>query len=365
FLSGGIDSSCIAYYAHKHLNCSSQTFSVVYRDPSFDESRYSTLVARHLQTRHHELLLKIEDAKETINHLDEFMDEPLSDMSLIPTYLLSRLTRQFVTVALGGDGADELFLGYPTHTAHLLTRSYNRLPGFIRQNGIQPLVKRLPASHKDFSLDFQLKRFVSSANLSPLLRHFSWQAHIPFEQREELYHQPFDSTGNLMGFLNPRLPRNIDSVPRLIEYLDLKFYLPNDILAKVDTASMANSLEVRSPFLDADVVRFVYSLPVNLKYRLFRQKFLLKKLAEKFLPRKVVYRKKHGFGIPIGRWLKEDLYGHAEGLLSKKRLENIPQLQFGFVRKLLDQHRSGHQNHRKSIWSLMVLSSWLQSYYHV
>lgn len=362
FLSGGVDSSTVAAYAQRSCGGDIETFCVGFDDASFDESQYAERVAAHLGTRHHVMRVGKADALDVVQGLGAVQDEPMSDMSLIPTYLLSRLTRQRVTVALGGDGADELFIGYPTHLAHRLMRIYGAVPNFGRRV-VESLVRRLPVSHSDFSLDFRLKRFVASSHLPTLQRHFSWQAHVPFEQRGGLYRAggPGDSLGLMSEFLGREIPAGIDDDLALVEYLDLALYLPNDILAKVDTASMACSLEVRAPFLDADLVEFVYSLPQSLKYRFGCQKFLLKRLAEGVLPKRDVYRKKHGFGIPLGSWLRSELRDYAASLLAPERMSRLPGIDPGFGMRLLEEHGSGRRDHRKPLWSLMTLMAWMEN----
>lgn len=362
FLSGGLDSSVVAAYAQASSGSDIETFSIGFDDTSFDESQYASRVAAHLGTKHHVLRVEKSDALDAVQGLGDLQDEPMSDMSLIPTYLLSRLARQRVTVALGGDGADELFIGYPTHLAHRLMQVYCAAPIFSRRVA-ESLIRRLPVSHSDFSLDFRLKRFVASAHLPTLQRHFSWQAHVPFEHRASLYFgdRPLDSLGAMSDFIGSELPTGVDDDFSLVEYLDLVLYLPNDIMAKVDIASMACSLEVRSPFLDSDLVEFVYSLPRSLKYRTGCQKFLLKLLAEKMLPKRDVYRKKHGFGIPLGSWLRSELRDYVASLLAPERMSCLPGIDPRFGSQLLDEHIKGRMDHRKPLWSLITLMSWMES----
>lgn len=362
FLSGGLDSSSITFFSKKNYTGTPKTFSAIYSENSFDESKYSRLASHEFATDHHELKITSDDAKETVRNLHRIMDEPLADMSFIPTYLLSRLTRNHVTVALGGDGADELFLGYPTQLAHSLTAIYSAVPVILRKGLIEKVIYNLPVSDREFSLEFRLKRFVQSAAMPPLLRHFSWQAHIPLSERKELFTCDYDSEKNLLSFFEEHIPPNIDSIFNLIEYLDLKFYLPNNILAKVDISSMSNSLEVRSPFLNHKLVEFVYSLDTNLKFRRFNQKYILKKSMEDYILKKIVYRKKHGFGIPLGRWLRNGLHGFSRKILSEENVRKLDFLNYEYIEKLLGDHESGRKDNRKQIWSLIVLVTWFNNF---
>jgi len=360
-LSGGLDSSILSALAHRR-NPAIRTFSVVYDDPSFDESAYSRMMARHLDSEHVELRINSTEARQAVTDMHLYMDEPMSDMSLVPTHLLCRKAREHVTVVVGGDGADELFAGYPTHLAHKLSRLYASIPAFIRRGVLEPGIRALPASYKDFSIDFRLKRFIASAEMDTAARHVAWQAHIPHDERERLYDGGRGMAAALDGFM-ATLP--LSEAPddfRLIEYLDLATYLPNDILAKVDTAAMAVGLETRCPYLDYELVEFAYALPERLKFRLRSQKHILKQVGLQCIPREIVNRKKHGFGIPIGRWLRNELHAQTRDRLLSGALSRIFPIKPSYVEDLLRQHHRGVSDNRKQIWSLLTLYNWMVSY---
>lgn len=361
FLSGGLDSSILSALAHRR-NPAIKTFSVVYDDPSFDESAYSRMMASHLGSEHVELKINSDEARQAVTDMHLYMDEPMSDMSLVPTHLLSRKAREHVTVVVGGDGADELFAGYPTHLAHKLSRLYLSIPASLRRGILEPCIRALPASYKDFSLDFRLKRFVSSVELATATRHFAWQVHIPFGERERLYDGGRDWIAALDRYMAGLPLSDTPNDFRLVEYLDLTTYLPNDILAKVDTASMAVGLETRCPYLDFELVEFAYSLPERLKFRLRNQKYILKQVGLKHVPREIVYRKKHGFGIPIGRWLQNELYAQTKDRLLSGTLSKAFPIKHAYVEDLLRQHHRGERDNRKQIWSLLTLYNWMISY---
>jgi len=359
FLSGGLDSSITCAIAARHHD-DLRTFSVVYDDKSFDESTYSRLAAKALGTRHTELRITSSEARKLIQNLHDLVDEPMADMSLVPTHLLSCKAREHVTVVLGGDGADELFIGYPTHLAHRLSGIYKAFPSWIRW-GINGGIGLLPTSYSDFSLDFRLKRFVASAVLEHHVRHFSWQAHIPFAQRREFCPEAEDPLAVLDGFLREKSAVLHKGVFRDVEYLDKLLYLPDDILSKVDIAAMKTSLEVRCPYLDHELVEFASRLPERFKFRMFHQKYILSRLGETMLPREIVRRKKKGFGMPIGRWLRGELHDYVRDTLSPSALAPF-QVNHARVCQALDDHREGRVDNRKVIWSLLVLVNWMKVY---
>ncbi|NJB68696.1 asparagine synthase (glutamine-hydrolysing) [Desulfobaculum xiamenense] len=359
FLSGGIDSSLVAAMAVRH-HPNIRTFSVVHDDPSFDESRYSDMAAKHLGTRHTFLRMEEGHALETAGRIGTLLDEPFGDMSLVPTFLLSRLTREHVTVALGGDGADELFFGYPMHLAHYLVGGYVRLPACIRR-AVRRGVDMLPVSYRDFSLDFRLRRFVSSAELSPIVRHFEWQAHVTREERGGLFRDAeLVDASFLDGFERGIAPD--EELPRRVEMADLGWYLSGDIMHKVDIASMANSLEVRAPYLDHRLAQYVHSLPVGYKWGPRRTKTILRAVAERHLPHEIVHRAKQGFGFPLGRWLRRELSGHLREALCADNLRACGHFNPDFVDARIREHIDGRRDNRKLLWALVVYMAWRREF---
>jgi len=311
FLSGGIDSSAVAAFAARHFPGRLKTFSIGFEDPSFDETSHARGVARALDTDHHEEILGPRVALDLVARLPELLDEPLGDASLLPTFLLSRFTRRSVTVALSGDGGDELFAGYPTYQAHRLARALELVPHWVRRGLLRPVVERLPVSLDNLSFDFRLKRFMAGMDFGPVERHAAWLGSFtPAEQLalftpDALSRMEMAPSYAAFHEMLAHAP-SASGLERML-YLDLKGYLGEGVLAKVDRASMACSLEVRVPLLDRRVVELAASLPMRLKLRGFTTKYVLKRALSGVLPREVLERRKKGFGVPLARWFRAEL----------------------------------------------------------
>jgi asparagine synthase (glutamine-hydrolysing) len=365
FLSGGIDSSTITAFAQQEVPGRVKTFSISFEDPSFDESKYAFLVSKHLGTEHYEKRMTATDLLDIVPHLPEILDEPMADASILPTYLLSQFTREHVKVALGGDGGDELFAGYPTYLAHRWARPYER---FLRP--IHPIVRflgdLLPVSDDNISFDFKVKRFLCGIGHSGAVRNAIWLGSFsPPELQKAL------SPDLTRSFDQNRLVEEIVSYERnfplndptgLLQFLDLKLYLQEDILVKVDRASMACSLEIRAPFLDHKFVEFVVSLPTQLKLRGLTSKYILKKGMSKILPQEVISRKKKGFGVPIAKWAKGSLRELFGDLLSPDSIKREGFLNHEYVSTLLRDHLANRRDNRKQLWTLLVWELWTNRY---
>ena len=360
-LSGGIDSSTVAALACAEAGQRVETFSIAFAEKSFDESAHARLVAAHLGTHHHEAIVTEQEMLATVGRIPALLDEPLGDASLIPTYLLSEFTRRDVTVALGGDGGDELLAGYPTYFAHRLAESYRRLPSWMRRGVIEPLVARLPVSTANLSFDFKAKRFVQGAALPLGMRHTVWMGSFTAPQQarlllpeiaatvpdEEVYDEilPYDS------------PSPLDPVERMMR-LDAGHYLSEGVLVKVDRASMAASLETRAPFLDHTLVEFLCSLPLSLKLRGSSGKMVLKEAMRNDLPASILARPKKGFGMPVAQWLQQGLRPLVRETLSPDRLRRQGLFSPSDVARLLAEHESGQADHRKLLWTLLMFELW-------
>jgi asparagine synthase (glutamine-hydrolysing) len=366
FLSGGIDSSTITAFAQQEVPGKVKTFSIGFEDPSFDESKYAFLASKHLGTEHYEKRMTATDLLDIVPHLPEILDEPMADASILPTYLLSKFTREHVKVALGGDGGDELFAGYPTYLAHRWARPYER---FLRP--IHPMVQflgdLLPVSDDNISFDFKVKKFLSGIGYPDGIRNALWLGSFSFPELKNVV------SADLASLFDPaHLAEEISSYERefplddqmgLLQYLDLRLYLQEDILVKVDRASMACSLEVRTPFLDHEVVEFVVGLPSRFKLRRFTSKYILKKGMGKVLPEEILHRRKKGFGVPIAKWLKTSLKDLFEGLLSSDRIKREGFLNHGYVTTLLRDHLANRRDNRKQLWTLLVWELWVNRYH--
>jgi asparagine synthase (glutamine-hydrolysing) len=365
-LSGGVDSSTVAAYATKFSTEKVKTFSIGFNEDSFDESHFAREVAEHLGTEHYEDHLSVDTAAGLISEIGKWLDEPMSDSSLIPTYLLSRFVRQHVTVGLGGDGGDEIFAGYPMYYAHKMARVYDSIPNFVRAGMIEPVVNSLPVSSKNLSFDYKAKRFVAASKYDMVTRHHSWFGSFSRDCQKDLL---TDSIKDATYFDVYREPKDLlkicdaeDPIEQM-QFLDMNFYLAEDILTKVDRASMAVSLEVRAPFLDHRVAEFAASLPLDYKLKGSNGKYILKKAVEKMLPKTVTRRAKKGFGIPIAQWLKGKLNPLAHDLLSRERLIKQDFFDHVYVEKLLREHEKGIASHHKQLWTLLVFQLWYDSFF--
>jgi asparagine synthase (glutamine-hydrolysing) len=360
-LSGGIDSSTVAAFAVKHASEKVKTFSIGFEEDSFDESKYARAVAKHLGTEHYEDILSAEKAGDLISDIAEWLDEPLADGSLIPTFLLSSFVRKHVTVALGGDGGDELFAGYPMYYAHRLAEQYLAVPSFIRRGLIEPVVNALPVSTKNLSFDYKAKRFVRATRYEETARHHSWFGSFAADQHEQLFSK--DVLAQTDADIYRRVRETVErsdakNVIERMQYADINFYLAEDILTKVDRAAMAVSLETRAPFLDPRIGQFAASIPVEYKLKGKSGKFILKEAMKELLPHEILHRPKKGFGIPIAEWLKGRLNPLMHEMLGESRLANQSLFSPGYVAKLIREHETGAASHHKELWNLLVFQLW-------
>jgi asparagine synthase (glutamine-hydrolysing) len=364
FLSGGIDSSLIAAYFMKHSNYKLKTFSIGFNEKSFDESNYARRVANHLNTEHYEKIFTPEEMMNILPEIIKNQDEPFADASILPTYLLSHFTKEKVTVALSGDGGDEIFGGYPTYFARKLGRYFPRFSFWF----LNPFVKCLPTSDENISLDFKAKKFVDGLKYNSDLRHQIWLGSFNIEEKLKLFSP--DSRA-LIGDSISRFDIVRDHMKKSTTgknwerslWLDMRFYLQDNMLVKVDRASMLNSLEVRVPFLDNEVVEFMARVPAKYKYRGATSKYLLKKLAAKYLPGDIIRRPKKGFGIPVAKWIKKELKSEflSTFLPNKIKQQNI--FNSGYINQLMQQHLSGKKDNRKLLWTLYVFQKWYEEYH--
>ncbi|MEW6279318.1 MAG: asparagine synthase C-terminal domain-containing protein, partial [Candidatus Eremiobacterota bacterium] len=359
FLSGGLDSStlaCLASERSAHI----KTFSVAFSERSFDESGYARRVARALGTDHHEERLGPQALLEVLDPVVEQLDEPLGDAAILPTYLLSRYARQSVTVVLTGEGADELLAGYPTYPAHRLAERVRRSNRAL-VSAVRGMVARLPVSTGYMSLDFKLKRFFRHLNQEPDLRHFLWMGSYTPEDKRDLY------TADLAAAIRrPTYPefrgRGGLTLLQRIQDLDLRTYLPDDLLVKLDRATMAVSLEGRVPYLDHTLVEQLADLPDGMKLRGMIGKRVLRRAMAGRLPAEVLARPKKGFGIPVAGWLKAELKPLLDRLVEPVRLRRQGLFRPETVGRLVEEHRSGRADHRKPLWTLIMFLLWQERY---
>jgi len=369
FLSGGIDSSTVAYYAQQQAREPIRTFSIGFEEASFDESAYAQKVADRIGSDHHRQIVGARELIDIIPKAYALLDEPMADPSLVPTYALSRFARKHVTVALGGDGSDELFMGYQTFQALWLSRFYEWVPRFLREDLIRPLANHLPASFSYLSFDFLLKRFVNDFDLPSAIRNQIWIGAFGAPELSQLF------SGDVAQSLTEDITRHAARAGELdvfhqLSYVYTKQFLQDYVIAKVDRASMFNSLEVRAPFLDPALASFVFSLPWQLKIHgrskrfplLPDTKYILKKLMAERLGKDIVYRSKQGFQPPVARWLARDLTDLVERHLSPERLQKDGLFNPAYVSRLLKEHRAQKVDHRKKLWALLVFQIWKENF---
>ncbi|HYM62218.1 MAG TPA: asparagine synthase (glutamine-hydrolyzing) [Thermoanaerobaculia bacterium] len=362
FLSGGLDSSIVAQMASEVAPSRIRTFSIGFEDASFDESRHFDAVARAIGSEHHTEVLSASAMLEIVPRIAEVLSEPVADGSIFPTYLLARFTRQSVKVALSGDGADELFAGYPTYRA---ARIADRLPMTAARRPLLAAANALlPVRHENFSFDFKVKKFLAGLHRDPILRNARWLGTFlpedlpdlledfqpaPQHKLEAMLHEP--------AALAPR-GNALEALLRT----DQRFYLQDGVLVKVDRASMAHSLEVRVPMLDLELADFARSLGPEWKLRGRSFKAILKAHAARApLPAAVVTRPKKGFGAPLAFWFRGPLRDLAGDVLAPARLARRGLLRPAYVTRLLEEHWSGRRDHRKAIFNLLLLTMWLDA----
>ncbi|PIZ78815.1 MAG: asparagine synthase (glutamine-hydrolyzing) [Candidatus Pacebacteria bacterium CG_4_10_14_0_2_um_filter_40_20] len=357
FLSGGLDSSLVAAIAQSQAKQPIKTFSIGFEDESFNEQSAAQTVANHIGSEHYQATLSNSDIVRLLSRLPEVLDEPMADSSIIPTLLVSEHARKQVTVCLSGDGADELFLGYGTFFAHRIANKYQKLPLAVRK-GFFATANQLSVSHQYMSFDFKLKRFLKGCLSKPQYRNTLWLSAIEPEILSALSRRELNKD-MLYGPII-QWHQGTTSVWQGIKQEYLRGYLIDDILVKTDRASMSYGLEVRSPFLDEQLMAYVLKLDDSWKLRGRVGKYALKKLAESKLPKDIIYRKKQGFNFPIGAMIRDELKGEFESTLLEGGLMQLELFNRDIIEKLLQEHVEGKEDHRKALWSLYVLGKWVE-----
>jgi len=353
FISGGMDSSILATLAAKFIGVDRvHTFSAQFAEASYDESGDAALLAARIRTKHVPVRTDEAALLEALQHVVRGVAEPIADPAILPTFLLARTARQHVKVILSGEGADELFGGYPTYLGHKLAPIYDAMPGFVRAI-LRRSVQRVPASSRKVTLEFLLKKFVSDAERPWIERHLAWfGTSLPLSVMKS----PPAELPEM-----PSVPADRDPLTGAM-LLDYRSYLRDNLLVKVDRATMLSSVEARAPYLDRDVTRFALSLPADIRVRRLETKWVLKKAAEAWIPKDVIYRRKRGLSVPVANMLNHGLRNEVDRLLAPKRLRDDNLVDEGVVTNLLAEHRSGRANHAKPLWALVMLQYWLETW---
>lgn len=368
FLSGGVDSSTIVALMAQVMDQPVKTFSIGFEDSTYNELEYARLVAKTFKTDHHEFIIK-PDAVELSDKLLKYLDEPFGDFSIFPTYLVSKMAREHVTVVLSGDGGDELFAGYDTYIADkIANKYYSRLPRGLRNGLITNFVDRIPPSSKKKGLINRAKRFVEGMKLPEDLHHTRWMIFLQEAEKELLYNREMksgilekDSYKFIRNYFSNVAYNGSDEINKQM-YVDIKTYLVDNILVKVDRMSMATSLEARVPFLDYRFVEFAATIPGQYKLQGRKTKMILKQAMEDLLPRNILYRGKEGFSIPIKNWLKKDLKPLMMDTLAPDKIKREGFFDSEYIDKLVNEHLKGVENHSHRLWALIIFGRWYDLY---
>jgi asparagine synthase (glutamine-hydrolysing) len=362
FLSGGLDSSTVLAHLSEQEGRGVPVFALGHRDPAFDESRFARETAAFYGAEFHELILDESDLEDGLRRITAGFDEPLGDASIIPTHLLSLFARRQVKVVLSGEGGDELFAGYPTYAADRLAEAYRRIPGPLRRGAVGGLRALLPVRMGNNSLEYLLSRFAEGAERGRVERHHCWFGSLAPERQAGLFSpavraalagdDPFASARATVA--GKGLP---DGLSQLL-YTDFSMYLPDDLLTKVDRATMLASLEARAPFLDHELAEYVAGLPSRFKVRGSTGKWILREAERHRLPPEVLSRRKRGFTIPFSRWLLHGLRDRMRTRFAPERVRARGLFDPAAVSALLEEHLSRRVDHKKALFTMLSLDLW-------
>jgi len=353
FLSGGVDSSSVVGMMSQILETPVKTFSIGFNEDSFNELKFARVAAKHFQTEHHEFIVT-PDLVETIDELVWHFDEPFADSSALPTFMVSKMAREFVTVVLSGDGGDELFAGYTRYVVDRQRSAMAHLPPFVRKN-LRAVSERLPHGTKG-------KNYLYNISLDAIDRYIDSISQYNAVRKKSLYSKDLQS--KLNGNSGVSRYRNIaagvstgNAIDNLL-YLDSKTYLPADILTKVDRMSMAASLEARVPLLDHELIELVTQIPASLKMKGLETKYIFKKAMAGIVPPEILYREKQGFGVPIEEWINNQLRARIHETLLERRTLERGYFEKSYIQTLLDEHSKQRRDHSHALWILWMLELW-------
>ncbi|MBV9211884.1 MAG: asparagine synthase (glutamine-hydrolyzing), partial [Acidobacteria bacterium] len=359
FLSGGVDSSAVVGLMSRAMSQPVKTFSIGFNEDTYNELKYARVAAKHFGTEHHEFIVTPEIC-DIVDELVWHFDEPFADSSAIPTYMVSKLAREFVTVALSGDGGDELFAGYTRYVVDRKRSGLARLPRVVREGVMQPLSASLP--HGAWG-----RNYLRNVSLAPLERYIDSISIFTELNKQALYSSDFKarlngaSAGTKMFHELASQVNTGEAIDPLL-YLDSKTYLPGDILTKVDRMSMAVSLEARVPLLDHKLIEFVTRIPASLKLKGFETKHIFKRALRGLVPEEILHRQKQGFGVPVAEWINLQLRERIRETLTERRTRERGLFDARYVSLLLEEHERGRRDHSPALWSLLMLELWHRSF---
>lgn len=366
-LSGGVDSSALtALMAKVRGDSNFHTFSIAFEDSSFDESKYSGIVAEHVGTTHHQILVTPEKVENLLPKYLAYIDEPYADGSAIPTYLLSECAKDYVTVLLSGEGGDEFFAGYDTHLAYKMRRLYRKIPPVVRKGIIQKIVNLLPVSHKKLSFDFKAKRFAAGAELDTARSHLAWRVVLDEDAKRKILrdynlYEDFHPSAEFFSRAFNRCAA-ADELNRLL-YIDFSYHLADDLMIKNDRMTMAHSLEARVPFTDNELVRFLATVPVNYKLPGTKKKYLLRAAMKDYLPKEITAKKKVGLEMPYSSWFRNELREMAEDLFSRSNINATGFFDADKIAALWKEHQTMKVDHGRFFWGLLNYLLWYEIYF--
>jgi asparagine synthase (glutamine-hydrolysing) len=366
-LSGGTDSSVITAFASSLHSGRIKTFSIGFAEQEYNELPFARAVAQRYDTDHYELIVR-PNLLDVLPTLVRHYGEPYADSSAVPTYYVAQMARQQVTIALNGDGGDECLGGYERYLGNAVAEQYCALPGALRKRIIEPAARWLPESASRFSRLRQARRFLEVAGWSWTRRYVHWMSYFNMARRQQLYADEMLCQLNghyAESWLVDLVSRHTGTHGRTVNALlatDLESYLPNDLLVKMDIAAMANSVEGRSPFLDHEVVEYCARLPVRCKIRGATRKYLLRKIASDLVPTRNLRRRKMGFGIPVGVWMRTEHKGFMEDVLLGSHARKRWLFRPDSVRRLLNEHNAGIEDHAQRLWALLWLELWFRTF---
>jgi asparagine synthase (glutamine-hydrolysing) len=364
-LSGGVDTSGLLVLARElEPDRDIHTYSIKINEPSFDESRYQEIMVRHSRTIHHQVTIDPEDVAEHLVAHMAYMDEPSGDGAAIPSYLLAKEAKKTVSVLLSGEGGDEVFDAYETHGAYKMRRAYLRYtPAFLR-HGMRFIASHLPTSYKKLSFDFLAKRFTMGAEMDLPEAHLYWRHVFTEAEKQRLMSVPaagrFPPTSRYFSdtFNQLRFSEELNK----IAFIDIRYYFIDDLMVKNDRTMMAHSVEARFPYMDRKLVEFCARLPVSLKIKGLRRRYIQKLVLRDLLPPEIYHRQNMGLEMPHSLWFLSGLKGFCEKYFSKEHVERTGVLSHRFVQELWEEHQSGRRDNGRALWCVLSFIIWFDMF---